>query len=55
MDKIKDYAFNRKVIGEVLQDEGVTPTMVISVMARYLTAHQAEQVVNELRLSEGGY
>ncbi len=47
--ELEKYAFNRKVIGEVLE-AGASPIVVIGIMARYLTAHQAEQVVNELQL-----
>ena len=45
----QEKAFNRAVIGEVLS-QGANPITVISIMARYLTAHEAESVANEVRL-----
>lgn len=47
--ELEEYAFNRKVIGDVLA-QGANPIVVIGIMARYLTAHQAEQIVNEVKL-----
>lgn len=45
----QEKAFNRAIIGEVLS-QGANPITVISIMARYLTAHEAESVANEIRL-----
>ena len=45
----QEKAFNRAIIGEVLS-QGANPITVISIMARYLTAHEAESVANEVRL-----
>jgi uncharacterized radical SAM superfamily Fe-S cluster-containing enzyme len=54
MEKELDkYEFNRKVIGEVLE-AGANPIVVIRAMARYLTAHEAEKIVNELKLELSG-
>ena len=52
--ELEKYAFNRKVIGEVLE-QGANPIVVIGIMARHLTAHQAEQVVNEVKLDSWMY
>lgn len=52
--ELEKYAFNRKVIGEVLE-QGANPIVVIGIMARYLTAHQAEQIVNEVKLDSWMY
>ncbi len=52
--ELEKYAFNRKVIGEVLE-AGANPIVVIGIMCRYLTAHQAEKIVNEVNLDSKMY
>ena len=52
-NELDKYEFNRKVIGEVLE-AGANPIVVIRAMARYLTAHEAEKIVNELKLELSG-